>query len=233
MFDPGERWEYGISADWSGKLVEAVSKQSLEDYFRQHIFEPLGMADTFFSVPADKQSRLVTLHQRKEDGTLSEIPSQPVKPENFFSGGGGLHSTAGDYLKLARMLLGSGKLGQARILRSETVSLMGQNQIGGLTVGGLHSLVPQLATDGVRAMGSLDKFGLGLAINTKPFDGGRAAGSLAWSGIYNTFFWIDPTHKSCAVLMMQILPYMDEAPKAVLEKFERAVYAPLTEASLR
>jgi CubicO group peptidase (beta-lactamase class C family) len=233
MFDPGARWEYGISADWSGKLVEVVSKQSLEDYCRQHIFESLGMFDTFFNVPADKQSRLVTVHQRKEDGTLSETPPQAVKPAEFFSGGGGLHSTASDYLKFARMLLGGGRLGQTRILRSETVNLMGQNQIGDLTVGGFNSLVPQLATEGLRPMGSLDKFGLGFGINTKPFEGGRAAGSLTWSGIYNTFFWIDPTNKTCAVLMMQILPFMDDAPKAVLEEFERAVYASLPDASHR
>lgn len=233
MFDPGARWEYGISADWSGKLVEAVSKQSLEDYFHQHIFEPLGMTDTFFNVPADKQSGLVALHQRKDDGTLVEAPPQPMQPVKFFSGGGGLHSTAGDYLKFARMLLGGGKLGQVRILRAETVNLMEQNQIGDLTVGRIDSLVPQLATNGVRPMGALDKFGLGLAINTRPFEGGRAARSLAWSGIYNTFFWIDPANKTCAVLMMQILPFMDDAPRAVLEQFERTVYASVKEVSHR
>ncbi len=215
LFDPGSRWEYGISTDWLGKLVEVVSGQSLEDYFRQHIFEPLGMADTFFNVPADKQGRLVTVHQRKDDGSLVETPPQPMKPAQFFSGGGGLHSTAGDYLKFTRMLLGGGQLGRTRILQSETVTLMEQNQIGDLTLRDIRSLAPQIVKDAVRIPGLLDKFGLGFAINTGPVDRGRTAGSLAWAGLYNTFF------------------FMDDAPKAVLEEFERAVYASLAGSSHR
>src|SRR5712691_10382803 len=233
LFDPGSRWEYGISTDWLGKLVEVVSGQSLEDYFRQHIFEPLGMADTFFNVPAEKQGRLVTVHQRKDDGSLVETPPQPMKPAQFFSGGGGLHSTASDYLKFTQMLLGEGQLGHTRILQSETVTLMEQNQIGDLTLGDIRSLAPQFVKDAARIPGSLDKFGLGFAINTRPVDRGRAAGSLAWAGVYNTFFWIDPVRKTCAVIMMQMLPFLDDAPKAVLEEFERAVYASLAGSSHR
>jgi len=233
LFDPGSRWEYGISTDWLGKLVEVVSGQSLEDYFRQHIFEPLGMADTFFNVPADKQGRLVTVHQRKDDGSLVETPPQPMKPAQFFSGGGGLHSTAGDYLKFTRMLLGGGQLGRTRILQSETVTLMEQNQIGDLTLRDIRSLAPQIVKDAVRIPGLLDKFGLGFAINTRPVDRGRTAGSLAWAGLYNTFFWIDPVRKTCSVIMMQMLPFMDDAPKAVLEEFESAVYASLAGSSHR
>ncbi len=225
LFDPGSRWEYGISTDWLGKLVEVVSGQSLEDYFRQHIFEPLGMADTFFNVPADKQGRLVTVHQRKDDGSLVETPPQPMKPAQFFSGGGGLHSTAGDYLKFTRMLLGGGQLGRTRILQ--------QNQIGDLTLRDIRSLAPQIVKDAVRIPGLLDKFGLGFAINTRPVDRGRTAGSLAWAGLYNTFFWIDPVRKTCSVIMMQMLPFMDDAPKAVLEEFESAVYASLAGSSHR
>ena len=228
LFDPGSRWEYGISTDWLGKLVEAVSGQSLEDYCRQHIFEPLGMTDTFFNIPEGKQLRLVTVHQRKEDGGLAEIPPQPVKPVQFLSGGGGLHSTAGDYLKFTRMLLGGGQLGQKRVLQTAMVTLMGRNQISDLTLGEFRSLMPQFAKDGARIPGSLDKFGLGFAINTKPVDKGRAAGSLAWAGIYNTFFWIDPAQKTCAVIMMQMLPCLDDAPRGVTEEFEHAVYTSIS-----
>ncbi len=233
LFDPGSRWEYGISTDWLGKLVEAISGESLEDYCHQHIFEPLGMADTFFNIPAGKQLRLVTVHQRKDDGGLAEIPAQPVNPAQFLSGGGGLHSTAGDYLKFTRMLLGGGQLGQTRILEPETVTLMGENQIADLTVGEIRSLMPQFAKDAARIPGSLDKFGLGFAINTKPVDRGRAAGSLAWAGVYNTFFWIDPAQKICAVIMMQMSPFLDDAPAGIIEEFERAVYASIAEPSHR
>jgi len=223
VFDPGTKWEYGISADWLGQLVEKISGQSLEEYFRQNIFAPLGMADSFFNVPADKQARVVTVHQRKDDGTLTENPPQVFKPVQFLSGGGGLYSTAPDYLKFTRMLLGGGKLGNTRVLQAETVALMGHNQIGDLTMTAIKSLAPQVARN-VQVPGLLDKFGLGFGINTQPVEGGRASGSMAWAGIYNTFFWIDPTGKTTAVLMMQLLPFMDDAAKALLEEFERAVY---------
>ncbi len=225
LFDPGSRWEYGISTDWLGKLVEKVSGQTLEDYFRQHIFQPLGMTDTFFDVPPEKQARVVALHQRQEDGSFLEPPPQPFKPVRFFSGGGGLYSTASDYLKFERMLLGGGKLGNKRILQSETVDQMSRNQIGDLMLVELRSSVPQLAKDPIRIPGSLDKFGLGFGINTKPVEGGRSRGSLAWAGIFNTFFWNDPPRKTCTVIMMQILPFSDDAANSVVEHFERAVYA--------
>jgi methyl acetate hydrolase len=225
LFDPGSRWEYGISTDWLGKLVEKVSGQTLEDYFRQHIFQPLGMTDTFFDVPPEKQARVVALHQRQEDGSFLEPPPQPFRPVRFFSGGGGLYSTASDYLKFERMLLGGGKLGNKRVLQSETVDQMSRNQIGDLMLVQLRSLVPRFAKDPIRIPGSLDKFGLGFAINSKPVEGGRSQGSLAWAGIYNTFFWIDPPRKTCTVIMMQILPFSDDAAYSVVEQFESAVYA--------
>ena len=225
LFDPGSRWEYGISTDWLGKLVEKVSGQTLEGYFRQHIFQPLGMTDTFFDVSPEKQARVVAVHQRQEDGSFLELSAEPFKPVRFFSGGGGLYSTASDYLKFARMLLDGGKLGNKRILQSATVDQMSRNQIGDLMLVELRSSVPQFAKDSSRIPGSLDKFGLGFGINTKPVEGGRSRGSLAWAGIYNTFFWIDPPRKTCAVIMMQILPFSADAAISVVEHFERAVYA--------
>jgi methyl acetate hydrolase len=224
LFDPGTKWEYGISTDWLGKLVEKISGQSLEEYFRQNIFVPLGMGDSFFNVPADKQARVVTVHQRKDDGTLAENPPQVFKTVQFLSGGGGLYSTAADYLKFTRMLLGGGKLGKNKVLQVETVALMGCNQIGDLALTPIRSMAPQFVRD-VPIPGLLDKFGLGFAINTQPVEGGRASGSLAWAGIYNTFFWVDPTRKTTAVVMMQFLPFMDNAAKSVLEAFELAVYS--------
>ena len=228
MFDPGTAWEYGIGIDWIGKLVEKVSGRSLEDYFRENIFVPLAMNDTFFNVPPGKQSRVVTVHQRNADGTLSEIPNGEFKPVTFFSGGGGLYSTAEDYLRFTRMLLGGGKLGNVRVLQPQTVAMMGRNQIGDFQLTELKSQIPQLIRPGAILPGSLDKFGFGSAINTRPVQGGRAANSMAWDGIFNTFYWIDPERKTTAVLMMQTLPFLDEASQSVFEEFERAVYAPDT-----
>lgn len=224
VFDPGTDWEYGISLDWLGRLVEKLSGQTLEQYFHDKIFAPLGMKDTFFNVPLEKQGRVVTIHVRNADGTLAEN-AQEFKPITFFSGGGGLYSTAPDYLKFTRMLLGGGKLGAARVLRAQTVATMRQNQIGELRLKPIRSLMPQFASDNAVLPGSLDKFGFGFAINTQAVEGGRGANSMAWAGIFNTFYWIDPAHKTAAVLMMQLMPYMDEGPKRVLEDFEKAVYA--------
>jgi len=225
LFDPGTKWEYGTSCDWLGKLVEKISGRTLDEYFRQNIFAPLGMEDSFYNVPPTKQARVVTVHQRKDDGTLAENPPQEFKPTGFFGGGAGLYSTAPDYLRFTRMLLGGGKLGKTRVLQPETVALMGRNQIGNLTVTPLRSFAPQLARDRVPIPGLLDKFGLGFAVNTQPVQGGRASGSMAWAGVYNTFFWIDPARKTTAVLMMQFLPFLDDAATSLLEEFELAVYA--------
>lgn len=225
MSDPGSRWEYGVSTDWLARLVEKVSGQNLEDYFHQHIFAPLGMEDTFYNVPLEKQARVVPIYQRQDDGSFVESPAQPFKPVRSFSGGGGLYSTASDYLKFERMLLDGGSAGKVRILRPETVEQMSRNQIGQLNLPEMRSVSPTFARDPINFPGSLDKFGLGLAINTKPVPHGRAAGSLAWAGIFNTFFWIDPANKTCAVILMQILPFSNDAAVSVVEDFERAVYA--------
>ena len=222
--DPGTEWEYGINTDWLGKLVERVSGLSLEAYFREKIFTPLGMNDSFFNVPAAKRSRVVRTFQRNKDGTLTELPPPPAPSVEFFSGGGGLFSTAPDYLTFVRALMGGGRLGDKRILSAESVAMMGSNQIGRLMVRELPTMVPQLATDHAVLAGDLDKFGLGFALNTKPTSTGRAANTMAWAGIYNTFFWIDREKQVSAVLLSQMLPFLDPGPKKLLDEFDRAVY---------
>jgi CubicO group peptidase (beta-lactamase class C family) len=230
--DPGVRWEYGISTDWLGRLVEIVSGQSLEQYFQQHIFQPLAMNDSSFTVPSSKQPRLASVYQRKQDGSLEKLTASPFKPSGFFSGGGGLYSTAADYLKFTQTLLSGGELGGHRILRSETVDMMGRNQIGDLTLQPFKSLVPQLATDGAVLPGALDKFGLGFAINSSAIPNGRGANTMAWAGILNTFFWIDREKGICAVLMTQMSPGLDEGPRKLLEDFDQAVYSAYSRVSI-
>jgi methyl acetate hydrolase len=224
LFDPGTRWEYGIGIDWLGRLVEEVSGESLEVYFRLEIFEPLGMTDSFFNVPADKQARVASSWQRKEDGSLVQPPSQAPRAGTFFSGGGGLHSTLADYMRFTRAILAGGQLDGRRILKPETIALMGQNQIGDLSLHPLGSLMPLFAKDGAVLPGALDKFGLGFAVNTRAIEHGRGANTLAWAGIFNTFFWIDREKKVCAVLMSQMSPGLDDGPRSLLEDFDKAVY---------
>src|SRR5262249_1686197 len=169
----------------------------------------------------EKQPRLAGLYQRKEDGSLEKQSRPPIKPVEFFSGGGGLYSTAADYLKFAQALMAGGK----RVLRRETVAMMGQNQIGELTLRPLTRLIPRLGKDGATLPGHLDKFGLGFAVNSKPVEKGRAANTMSWAGIFNTFFWIDREKQVCAVLMTQMSPFLDDGPAKLLEQFDGAVYA--------
>ncbi|MBV9771678.1 MAG: beta-lactamase family protein [Bryobacterales bacterium] len=226
MFEPGTRWQYGTSADWSGRLVEKVSGLTLEQYFQKNILEPLGMHDTSFLVPASKFDRLVSDYRRQEDGSLKEDPRRLPPPPKDYNGGGGLYSTASDYVRFMQMILrkGSGPNGE-RILQARTVAMMTANQIGDLSAGKLKTVRPALSSDVDFHPGFKDGFGFGFLINSKGYEGRRSAGSLAWAGVYNTHFWIDPHKDVSGVLMMQFLPFVDKDAVAVLGDFERAVYA--------
>ena len=222
--DPGERWEYGINIDWVGKTVEQLSGQSLEDYFRQHIFAPLDMNDTGFVLRPDQRTRQAAMHARQPDGSLTPIPFEiPQEPE-FFMGGGGLYSTGPDYLKFLRMLLGGGQLAGARVLQSETVDDMSRNHIGELTVGPMKTAAPTLSHDAEFFPGMVKKWGLGYMISTEAAPTGRSAGSLAWAGLANTYYWLDPTRRVTGVFATQILPFADPAVLDVFAAFEQAIY---------
>src|SRR5262245_47180754 len=226
LFDPGERWHYGTSTDVVGKLVEKASGQKLEDYFRQHIFAPLQMPDTSYNVPQEKASRLVAGQQRageRMDGAVVLQTPQPglTIPEPI--GGGGLASTANDYGRFMRMLLNGGELDGARVLKAETVTLMGQNHIGAVSVPALKTALPRSADFTFIADGR-DKWGLGFLITTDQAPGKRSPGSLSWGGINNTYFWIDPSRGIAGVILMQYLPFADAKALAVYDAFERGAY---------
>ncbi len=224
LFDPGERWHYGTSTDWLGRLIEKVSGEPLEDYFRRHIFAPLHMADTFYNVPPDKQARLVAVHHRQSDGAIIKEPSQPAPTVPKPIGGGGLSSTVDDYARFLRMLLNGGTLEGARILSAGSVAQMGQNHIGAIGVPALKSAMPERSDDFTFINDGRDKWGLGFLITTDHVAGKRAAGSLSWGGIYNTYYWLDPAHDIAGVIMMQFLPFADPKALAVYDSFERSVY---------
>lgn len=228
IFEPGTRWQYGTSLDWTGRLVEAVSGQTLEQYFQQNILEPLGMKDTKFSVPAEKFDRLVSTCRRQSDGSLKEDPRALPAVRNAFNGGGGLYSTAGDYVRFMQMILRKGQgSGAPQILRAKTVEMMSTNQIGELAAGKLKTVRPAISADVDVHPGFTDRWGFGFLINTTAYQGGRSAGSLAWAGVENTFYWIDPKRSICAVIMMQFFPFVDPEAVAMLGEFERAVYTTL------
>ena len=229
MFDPGERWQYGGNIDWVGRIVQAVSGEPLDAHFRRHIFKPLGMNDTGFVISPAQWAREASGHQRQPDGSLKaepmgHPPKWPPAPQSF-SGGGGICSTAPDYLTLIRMLMNGGALDGVRILRPETVALMGQNQIGRIDVGVLRTTAPAVSDDVDFFPGTKLKWGFGHMITTEQVPEGRSGGSLTWAGIYNTYYWIDPKKRIAAVFMTQVLPFADQRVLRVYRQFERGIYA--------
>jgi methyl acetate hydrolase len=228
-FDPGERWEYGINIDIVGRMVEVASGQDLETYFQRHICEPLGMTDTSFIQRPEWDNRLAMLHARQEDGSLVPIASPAGAPEDreFFGGGGGLFSTATDYLRFLRALMNGGELDGNRILEEETVALMFENHMGELDVQPLPTMIPRLSNPVDLFPGMKKKWGLSFLINTEQGPAGRSAGSVAWAGLNNTYYWLDPVKKVAGVFMTQTLPFADHTVLEALDSFESAVYASL------
>jgi CubicO group peptidase (beta-lactamase class C family) len=228
LFDPGDRWEYGISIDWVGKMVEAVSGQRLDRYFQEHIFGPLGMKDTSFKISPAQRARLASVHQRDADGVLAPIEFELPQDPEFLMGGGGLYGTAGDYLAYCQMILHGGRFNGNQVLRPETVAQMSENHIGALEVGDVFkTAMPTLSKDVELFPGMSKKWGLSFLINTQQAPTGRSAGSLAWAGLANTYFWIDRTRRVCGVFLSQVFPFFDDTAMDLLVKFETEVYRAL------
>lgn len=224
LFDPGDRWEYGIGIDWAGKMVEAASGQKLDRYFQENLLGPLGMKDTSFKIAPSQRARLASVHQRGADGALAPIEFEIPQDPEFFMGGGGLYGTAADYLAFARMVMQDGRCPGGQLLRPETVTLMAQNHIGPLEIGAFKTAIPALSNDVELFPGMSKKWGLSFLINPQPLPTGRAAGSLAWAGLANTYFWIDRSQRVCGVFLSQLLPFYDHTAIDLLVKFETEVY---------
>ena len=226
LFEPGASWHYGTSTDWVGTLVENVSGQRLDTYFREHILDPLGMHDTRFGLAEAEWPRVVREFRRYPDGSLVAPPQTPWRETTTFTGGGNLVGTAGDYARLVRMFLNDGELDGVRVLTPESVAAMTTNQIGRAGVPLTRSTQPAVSNDFAFVKGAgRDKFGLGFLINVRSEPGLRSAGSLSWGGIENTYFWFDPTVGVGGVFMTQFFPFADTRALATLEAFERGVYA--------
>jgi CubicO group peptidase (beta-lactamase class C family) len=206
VFQPGTEWNYSHATDVLGRLVEVVSGQSLDDYFADHILDPLGMVDTSFRVGADRVGRLATLYTPdRKTGAPTPLPSMgdlAIDP-NWLSGGGGLMSTLHDYYRFARMLLGGGQLDGVRLLGERTVRYMTHNHLpGGADLAEFgRPIVAEIPFDGVG-------FGLGFSVTQDPVKAKvlGSAGDFAWGGAASTFFWVDPTEELIVVFMTQLLP---------------------------
>jgi methyl acetate hydrolase len=230
--DPGTRYEYGINTDWLGRVVEAASGQSLDDYFAEHILGPLGMTSTTFLMSDEQRANSVPVHLRGEDGAWAPSDVDWSQEPEWWAGGHGLYSTPRDYLKFQRMLLGGGTLGDAKILERSTVQEAFTNQIGEL------DFPPAIATADPPVTGDFNggpglKWGFGLLLNTQQVPGMRAAGSGAWAGLFNTHFWVDPTTGVTGAIYTQSLPFVEPRVFQVYVDFEQALYASLAEPSAK
>ena len=226
LADPGTRFIYGTSTDWLGKVIETTSGLSLDVYLKDNVTGPLGMSKTVFVVNDQQRANSVPVHTRNDDGTWTVIDEVPDHQPSWWSGGHGLYSTPRDYLRFQRMLLGNGTLDDAKILESETVDAVFSNQIGDLDFPAEISTADP-ATMHTLHVGPGYKWGYGLLLNTLDILGGRRAWSGAWTGMCNTYFWVDRTTGIAGSLYCQFRPWLHQQALDVYADFEQALYASL------
>jgi CubicO group peptidase (beta-lactamase class C family) len=222
LFDPGEGWAYGASTRVLGEVVEVVSGQKLDAFLQSRILGPLGMRDTAYLVPPDKYARVVVANARGADGKYVERPMPATLPATV-QGDGGLYGTASDYGLFLRMLLNGGKLGDTRILSEKSVKTMFTPQTGHVVVKEQESANLSLSRNFPLGAGK-DRWGLGFQLAADKQPNRRSPGSGTWAGIFNTHFFIDPSKQVGVVVMMQTLPFYDEAAMKVYAGVEEAVY---------
>jgi CubicO group peptidase (beta-lactamase class C family) len=215
---PGEKFTYGLNSDVLGYFVEVMSGQSLADFFKARIFDPLDMTDTWFYLPVNRQERLVTLHTENEAKKVVRMTSTgdialddldvdyPKANGKLYSGGAGLVSTALDYARFMQMLLNGGTYNGKRLLSKNSVDMMTQNQIGNID------------------RGPFEKFGLGFGVITEYGSGklGLSAGSFSWGGAFSSTYWIDPKEKIVAQFFLNQFP---NTHAEIHDKFKALVYS--------
>jgi methyl acetate hydrolase len=222
--DPGTRFEYGISTDWLGKVVEAAGGQSLDAYLAEHVLTPLGMGSTGFVLTEEQRARCVPVHVKDEDGRWVTHDFDWDQQPDYWSGGHALYSTPRDYLRLQRMLLGGGTVDGVTILDRSSVREVFSNQIGDRWFPAeLRTTDPAVSCDFVAGPGM--KWGWGLLLNTRRQPGMRHAGSGGWAGLFNTYFWVDPAAGVTGAIYTQTSPFLSPDALGVYRDFEQALYA--------
>jgi CubicO group peptidase (beta-lactamase class C family) len=221
LFDPGSGWSYGYSLDFVGRLIEAVTGAELGAVYAERIFRPLGMSSTTFALTADQRARLAPMHMRLPDGGLAPLAFALPDPPFFQMGGGGLYSTAPDYLRFLTALMGEA----GKLLPPDLGRLLFTSQVTEPRPGALVSAAPHLANDFDAFPGQPTGWTLGFLANLEPGPAGRSAGSLCWAGLSNCYFWLDREAGVAGVMLAQLLPFADRGALALFDRFERAVYA--------
>ncbi|HEY7933176.1 MAG TPA: serine hydrolase domain-containing protein [Solirubrobacteraceae bacterium] len=229
--DPGTLWEYGVSTDWLGLVVEAVSGQTLDVYLTEHLFGPLEMSDTTFSPTAEQRERLMALKARTPEGGLAPLDLDlPGEPE-WAAAGHGSYGTVGDYGRFIRAMLCDGELESERVLKAETVELAFSNHIEGIPLPSLIKSADPMISNDIPMLPLPQGWGLGFHLLEVDIPGGRAKGTGDWAGIFNSYFWIDRATGIGGAIMTQVLPFFDMKIVETLLGFEGATYAQVRNAT--
>lgn len=224
LFEPGSRWHYGTNTDWVGKIIEKISGQDLETYFRENITGPLEMNSTWFNVPDDLTTKIVSWGARDSTG-FQEYQRIPQEPVTVFSAGSGLFGSAKDYLTFLECIINDGKYEGGQILKPETVEMMLENQLpDSLT---LDFGIPEegLPTTVTRFLDESDTYGLAWAIEDSEDEMVRPKGSVYWAGYANSYFTLDKKNGVAIVYFTQFLPFNDKESFDFYKLFEKEVYA--------
>lgn len=218
--DPGTAWEYGVNTDWLGLVVEKISGQSLSSYLQQHVYGPLGMAESSFAPSAAQRARLLRVMQRQADGTLAPSVHDLPATSEWDAAGHGSYGTIQDYGRFVQAWLNDG----AGLLQPATAQLAMQPQIGAIQLPALiKSALPELSND-VASMPVPQSWGLGFHLTLTDLPGMRSSGTGDWAGVFNSYYWIDRRRGIGGVLMTQLLPFFDMPVIETLMGFEMAVY---------
>jgi methyl acetate hydrolase len=229
LFEPGEQWEYGSNMDWAGLVVEAITGKRLGEVMQQRIFEPLGMTDTAFTMTPSMLQRRAGMHQREEDGSLTPVEGSLLPPEpEVHMGGHGLFSTVKDYCLFIRAWLNDGQGDHGRILKPETIRFAEQNGLDNLKIKALPCVIPSISHTAEFFPGMPKSWALSFMINEQDAPTGRPAGSLAWAGLANLFYWIDRKNGIGGFWATQILPFVDPVSTQGYLDFETAAYRNLS-----
>jgi methyl acetate hydrolase len=224
LFDPGEQWEYGLSIDWCGQVVEGLLGERLDAVLKARVFDRLGMTDTGFVPSPSMRARRASMHQRGRDGALAPVAFELPEDPEVFMGGGALFGTVPDYTRFLRMWLNDGMGENGRVLRPETVAMAARNGLGGMTIRRMVSVSRGVTHDAEFFPGLRKTWGLTFMINDEDAPTGRPAGSIGWAGLANLYYWIDRGNGVAGFWASQLFPFMDPAALNGFLAFETALY---------
>ena len=224
LFEPGERWDYGIGIDWLGQMVEKIDGRRIDQFCKEEIFDPLGMNDTRCEVEPHMAARLAGVSIRGEDGKFAPFDLAPPSHPEVYGMGHALYSTAPDYMRFLRMYLNKGQLDGKRILSAACVDSMLANQIGSTPIPRMKTVAPAITADTEFFPGKRKSHSMAFMRFDEDIPGMRHAGSQAWAGVLNSHYWFDPKAGLAGLLMTQSLPFVEPRFMDTYERFERETY---------